>query len=449
MNACDPLLEWLTGPGPSRLPERAADAIHRSLIDTCAVAWGARTATGMSSISALAASEGGTPQSLLWDGSGRRVPSTAAAFHNGCYAAALDFDSLHPDVSHIDAVVIPAAIAVAQQVGADGRSLIYAIAAGTELAYRLARAGQAPRGWFRTSIYGVFGAAAASARLLGLNKDGMSDALGIALGQVAGTQQGHLERTLSKRLLSAFAARAGVHSALLAQRGISGPRFAFDGPHGLFALYGRCDPQALLDQLGTTFLFESTTYKRYPACGRAHAAIEAALRLTNPGTELPVVANDIDTVTLTLTSDMHELVGAPYSIDGTPEVTGQFCAQYAVAAALTHGKFEVQQISEDAVLDPTLRPLIDRISIQIQGRGNMAPATIQVRLRNGQIRRCTVSALPGGSEAPLGIHELSEKAQALLRHGAELSASAAQQFLHQLHDIRAVNDVNDLFLITP
>ncbi|GAA5235180.1 MmgE/PrpD family protein [Verticiella sediminum] len=436
------LAQWLAGPGPAALPEAAARSVRASLLDTVAVAWAARGATGMPAVSALVAADGGAAHSLLWDGSGRRVPAAAAAFHNGGYAAALDFDSLHPDVSHIDAVVIPAAIAVAEQVHADGRALLAAIAAGNELAYRLARAGQARPGWFRTSVYGVFGAAAAAGRLLGLDAAGIESALGLALGQAAGTQQGHVERTLSKRLLSAFAARAGVFSAQLAQAGISGPRRAFDGRHGLYALYGQADPGAPESGLGREFLLEHATYKRYPACGRAHAAIEAALRLARPADGPPLAASAIEAVELVLTEDMHTLVGAPYTTDGDPEVTAQFCAQYAVAAALASGRFGLAQITPQAVLDPALRPLIDRVNIRVQGSGSMAPATVAVRLNDGRRLTQTVAELPGGLLDP---QALREKAASALTYGAGLDTATADRLLARLETVEDVADVADLF----
>ncbi len=466
MSDAHAMLTWLSGPGPAALPPTTALRVRQSLLDTVAVAWAARHAGGMPAVSALAAADGGAPRSLLWDGSGLRVPPAAAAFHNSAFAAALDFDSLHAHASHIDAVVIPAAIAVAEHVHADGTALVAAIAAGNELAYRLARAGQARRGWFRTSVYGVFGAAAASARLLGLDADQTLSALGLALGQACGTQQGHLERTLSKRLLTGFAARAGVHSALLAQRGISGPRHAFDGEHGLFALTGdvppsapnrladgahpggstvpRPDAAALSAGLGQTWLIDATHYKPYPACGRAHAALQAALQLASahPGGRFP--DTDIAAVEVTLTHDMHGLVGGPYDTAGEAEVTGQFCAQYIVAAALRAGRFGLAQIAPAAVLDPSLKGLIDRTRIHVAGTGAFAPATVTVHLADAGKRSATVTAVAGGSAFPLDTEALLHKAADALA-GIGLPPHVIERLSSRLLAIETLNDVAALF----
>lgn len=440
------IVAWLAGSDPASLPEPARRSLRYSLLDTVAVAWAARRSEGMRAVSALTEADGGSPRSLLWNGSGLRVPPAAAAFHNGSYAAALDFDSLNPYASHIDAVVIPAALAVAELVHASGAALMAAIAAGSELAYRLAHAGQAPGGWFRTSVYGVFGAAAAAARLLGLDARGTAAALGIALGQVAGTQQGHIERALSKRLLSAFAARAGVQSALLAQAGITGPHETFEGRHGLFALYGSHDPARVLAGLGRVYLLEQTTYKHYPACGRAHAAIEAAVQLANRAGPGRLDTKTIVRVELTITEEMHALVGAPYSTDANAEVTGQFCAQYAVAAALHYGVFGVAQITPAAVFDPALQPLIERVVVRKEGVGTMAPATLRLQFTDGKTTGVTVSRLPGSSaDGSIDEHAVRAKAAAALVEGLDIGHARACELVDHLLAVEDVPDVADLF----
>lgn len=441
------LTDWLATLTAASLPPTVLDTLRSSLLDTVAVAWAARRAAGMQAVSQLVGAEGGAPHSLLWDGSGRRVPAAAAAFHNGSYAAALDFDSLHPSASHIDAVVIPAALAVAEQVHASGRQLLAAIAAGAELAYRLGEATRARPGWFRTSVYGVFGAAAATARLLELSSGQFNAALGIALGQAAGTQQGHIERKLSKRLLSAFAARAGVFSAQLAQQGITGPDHAFDGRHGLFVLYGSgdADPAQLTTGLGSRFLIERTSYKQFPACGCAHAAIEAALRVAGRAAGQGWIPDRIRRVEVVITPYMDKLVGAPYSTEGDPEVTGQFCVQYAVAAALSAGVFTPAQIASAAVLDPGLRPLIDRVHVRVEGDGAMAPATVNVVLDDGSAHAETVTALPGSPEAPLDAAALRAKAHGALAQGAGWTPAAADSLIARLAAIDQLDDVAALF----
>ena len=423
------------------LPAEVIAAAKASLLDTLSVAIAARSAAGMAAVRQLVLEDGGAAHSRLW-GTDQRLPAPAAAFHNASLAAALDFDSLHPLTSHVDAVVLPAALAVAEQAGASGRELLAASVAGTELVLRLGRAGRESRGWFRTSIYGVFGAAAAAARLWRLDAAQTGAALGLALGQAAGTQQSHIERRLSKRLQSAFAARAGVESARLARLGISAPDRPFDGRYGLFALYDAGDVAQAFDDLGAVWLSPATSYKKYPTCGRAHAAIEAALALARtPGLE----AGAIDRVEVLLTSEMHQLVGAAYSTEGDAEVTGQFCAQYGVAAALARGHFTLADIEPAAVLDADLQPLIARVHVRIDSSvaGTMAPATVRVHLHGGQTLAHTVDALPGGASQPLTAGEREAKARAALRHGG-LDDSCVQALIDSVEQLEQLNDLAPL-----
>jgi 2-methylcitrate dehydratase PrpD len=244
-------------------------------LDTLAVAWAAQNAYGMQAALRVALADGGAERSNLW-GSDHRVPPAAAAFYNSSLAAALDFDSLHENSGvHADAVVIPAAVAAAESVHADGRSFLAAYVAGAELMFCLGKATESTTGWFRTATYGVFGAAAAAGKLFGFDAEQLQSALGLALGQAAGTQQGHIERKLSKRVQSALSARGGVFAAQLAEQGISGPEHPFDGQFGLFALYDIGNPSGAFADLGSKFLLPLTVRKKFPSCGCTHAAIEA------------------------------------------------------------------------------------------------------------------------------------------------------------------------------
>lgn len=393
----------------------------------------------------LALAEAGPGKSTFWGG-GSTGNAGSAAFYNGSLSAALDFDSLH-ELSgvHADATVIPAAFAIAQQTGASGRDFLAAYVAGAELMFRLGMSTASTTGWFRTATYGVFGAAAASGLLLGLDRDGLSSALGIALGQAAGTQQGHIERKLSKRIQAALSTRAGVFSAQLAQHGITGSSHPFDGQFGLYSLYDEGDPSHAFDDLGEVFRLDRTVLKKFPACGCAHASIEAALQL--------VIAHEFDeaaieAVDVLITPYQNRLVGAAFTTEGDAEVTAQFCVQYAVAATLAKRGFTVAQIEPAAVLDPALRSLISRVRVRIDhdSPGRMTPATVTVLLRDGREFGRTVTALPGSVDLPLTAEQIRAKALASLQHGSGgLSATAAERLVERVEHIDEVADMSRFF----
>ncbi len=200
------------------------------MLDTLAVAWAGSTAPGIEQMRRGLLPAEGARESLLWANL-EPVSMLDAAFLNGAAAAALDYDGLHLEaVVHTDIVCLPAVLATAERVHASGRDFLAALILANEVVCRLGLATRLHSGWFYTSIHGVFGAAAGCAKLLGLDGEGVRDALGIALSQVGGTQQSMLEKALTKRIQSALASRArrvfgpvGASRGNGAARGVRGP----------------------------------------------------------------------------------------------------------------------------------------------------------------------------------------------------------------------------------
>lgn len=425
------------------IPAPVIATTKRVLLDTLAVAWAAADAAGVYAARALAL-RGAAGHATLWgEGEARREPS-AAAFHNGTRAAALDFDSLARHV-HADAVVAPAALAVAEQERSSGRELLAALTLGNELVVRLGAASHTNRGFFHTSIAGVFGAALAAARLRGLDDERTHNALGIALCHAGGTQQSHVEQRLTKRLQSAFAARDGVIAADLAALGITGPRAAFEGPYGLFALFEDGTPELVLEGLGRRFLVEDTALKRFPACGCSHAALAAALEIV---TRDGIGADDVVRGEIVITPYMARLVGGAFAPEANPQVTGQFNVRYGVAAILLRGRFGLADIEPGAVLDPAIRPLVERLSVRVDESrtGTFAPSDVTIETRDGRRLHHRVEAVPGSAEAPLGEDEVHAKLVSAFGYGRNaLPPERIEALVQRIHRLEGVDDVSTLF----
>jgi len=215
------------------IPKPALESAKLFMLDTLAVAWAGSDAPGVREALALLVDEGGRADATVWSG-GERLPAMAAAFANSMAASALDYDSIGRTASmHVNIAVLPAALAVAERERASGQDFLAALTIGADLMYRIGKAAKKPnRGFHYTGAFGGFGAAASAARLLRLDATSAGHALGIAFMQASGTQQANIDPSLSKRMLSAFAARAGVNAALLAQRGITAPKEVFEVPGG-------------------------------------------------------------------------------------------------------------------------------------------------------------------------------------------------------------------------
>lgn len=425
---------------PQDLPAEVLAVTRAGLADTLAVALAGLSAAGVRSVHALVRADSGTPEAALW-GRPERLPAAAAAFANSVAAAALDYDGLDPvAVTHNDIVTVPALLAVAQRTGASGQAFLTTLAATNDLVSRLSEAAEGQDGWFRTSVFGVIGAAAGSARLLGLPAPGIVDAMGVALSSVGGTQQPMVERALTKRLQAAFAARAGVQAALLVQAGIRAPQQALEGRFGLYAMYQRGQAQRTLDGLGRDWRNTRLLLKPYPSCAATHAAIEAARELV---AQHRLAAGDVAGIEVVLTPFAHRLVGAPYAPDPASETAAQFSVQYALASVLARGGLSVADLQPQRAAEPGVVALARRIRVAADpalGEG-LAPAIVRLATRDGTVLEQVGRHLPGSPGQPLSPEAHRRKLQDCLHAAgvdddvdAFLDRIAA---LAQLPDLRA------------
>lgn len=428
-----------------RIPEAVAEATRLFVLDTLAVAWAGADAPGGRAIYEVVASDGGTPDATVWAWGGK-LPAAAAAFANGVSAAALDYDSVFEAGSvHADVVVVPAAWAVAERTGASGAQFLAAVALGTDIACRIGKAARKSSGWFHTSLAGVYGAAAASAKLLRLDPDGIADALGLALSNTGGTQQALLEKTVAKRLQSAFAARAGVFSAQLAGAGASAPRQALEGTYGYFRKYEDCDPDVLLAGLGEQYENTRSAIKKYPSCTANHAPVEAAIAIAR---EFDIAAEDVTEVEVTLSPFSQRLVGGAFEPASNPQVAAQFSIQYSMASALIRRRLAIADIQSEAVLDPALGALARKVKVVVDeaNKGKFAPASVAVTTRrHGCIRR-DAPHVPGTPEHPLGRDALKAKVLDCVGAGPRpLSGGEAARLIERIENIDRVVDMRRFF----
>ena len=249
-SATQQLARHIVGTNYDNLPSHVIETAKWFLLDTFGTAWAGTNAPGAEELrrTVLAEDSSGGATVLA---SGNRLSPSSAALLNGMYAGALDFDGVYEKGSvHPDIVTLPAALAIAEVQQASGRDFLAALAIGNDIACRSGGAMKGNRGWFNTATHGVFGAAAAAAKLLGLDEDATAHALGLAFAQAAGTQQAMAEKSVVKRMLSGMAARAGVFAALAAQNGITAPPRRVRGQVRLLCTIrrGRADSTARRDR---------------------------------------------------------------------------------------------------------------------------------------------------------------------------------------------------------
>ena len=368
---------------------------------------------------------------------GPAVQAPAAALANGALAHAFELDSLtRPGAgAHPGATVLPPALAIAQERGADGRSLIAAFVAGNEVMIRIGRATghtNEARGFHAPGTTGPFGGAIAAGHLLGLNSGAMTNALGIA-GSLCG---GLLEFArgdggMVKRLHLGRASEAGVLAARLAAGGFAGPRTVLEGEFGFLRVFcTKWDTAELTRGLGEDYVVSTTVLKRYPCHATAHAAVRAVRELQ---AENGFTGAEVEATTVTGTPRMVERHNI---LEPADQMLAQYSIPFSVSLALCREARDPESWDEAALADPQIRALCRLVKLMPDPggeHGGMA-STVSIALADGRRleRRSESGMLEPG--------ELADKFQRLTR--AALGARPATALYERLQRLEEEEDLS-------
>jgi 2-methylcitrate dehydratase PrpD len=274
------------------------------------------------------------PSTRLVDG--RRVAVGAAAFANSALLHARVQEDAHP-AGHMGVVVIPAALAVAERVDAAGDELLAAIIAGYEIALRIGRdhaADLSNRGLRTTSSYGVFAAAATTARLMRLDEECTLHALALAANLAGGLREFVNAGSEEYPYQAGFAARNGISAASCAHQHIEAASTSLDGAAGFFPAYGepsRDYDGRLVDGLGAAFEMREITYKPFPACQFLRSVIRGVLevRARAPAAQLDAMVIRMNPFEADFFGVRH---AGPYTTFSQTFMSAPFCAALAWSA---------------------------------------------------------------------------------------------------------------------
>jgi 2-methylcitrate dehydratase PrpD len=360
------LAGWISRLRYSDLPPRTTAVVRLALLDTlgCGVhghstPW-ARTLLQWAKAAAPARGEA----TVL----GEAAPSLRAAdaaLVNGTAVHAFELDDYHNAKLHAGAVVIPAALAMAEKTGASGETLVTAIAAGYEVMIRTSLAlnpsATRLRGWHLTGVCGPFGAAAACAVMLGLNDEQTAWALGLAGTQGSGLWAFNADGAMSKRFHAGRAAHSGVLAAELAALGFTGPTQIYEFHDGgvLKAFSDASDPAPLTEGLGQAWRLDTNRIKPYSCCGSTHSYVDAVFELRRRlGTPWDVRRR----VRVGLAKVVDVQCGFQYF--PTTALNAQMSLRYVVAAALLEGQALPPQFSSAKLADPAITALASRLELE-------------------------------------------------------------------------------------
>jgi 2-methylcitrate dehydratase PrpD len=319
-----------------------------------------------------------------------------------------------------------------------GADLLNAFILGVEIECRIGNAvspGHYRRGWHITATCGVFGAAAAAGKLLGLDARRLVWALGNASAQSSGLVE--TLGSMAKSIGVGNAARNGLFSALLAERGFAGPDHPLEGPRGFIAVMSDgCDPAPLTERLGSSWEILRNTYKPYPCGVVLNPVIDAVLELRERHS---LQADQIHSVIITGHPLLGERTDRPSPANGRE---AQVSAQHSAAVALLHGAAGIAQYTDQAVGDPSTPGLRARVRIEDDTAMAVGAARVVVRLHDGREFEATVEHARGSLERPLTDAELEQKLITLAAHGCPaLDTAPLADIIWSLENVDDVRDV--------
>lgn len=361
------LARFVAGFDGDDLPDDARRAIRLAILDTLAAGrygmpepW-TRMVRDMVDVHPPAADAKGL--ATAWGEPAARYRPGDAALLNGVACHAFELDDFSAKL-HPGAVVLPAALAVAEARGSSLSDLETATALGYEAMIRLSLALDPNkarlRGWHLTGVVGPLGAAVAVAKLMGLGQEQTNWALGLAATQGAGLFAFNADGAMSKRLHPGKAAQSGVLAADLAARGFTGPGPVLEVEDGgylrAFSDHWSIDP--IVDDLGEVWRLEEVNFKPYACCGSVHAYVDAAKQIRAelggaPGPDQAVRAG------------VAKVVDVQCGYDYAPGATlnSQMSLRYCLAVALMDGEALPAQFRDDRIADPAVTDLARRIEI--------------------------------------------------------------------------------------
>ena len=413
---------------PSEVIQRAKDCIT----DTTAVIVQGSTLPWSRIVIRYAQRIGAGGRSRILGVDGPMVQAPSAALANGTLAHAFESDNLtRPGAGvHPGATLLPPALAVAQERGSSGRELIAAVVAGYEVMYRIGAAtrhSNERRGFHAPGTTGPFGAAVAAGRLLGLDAEGMTNALGIAGSLAGGLMEFARSGTgaMVKRLHLGRAAEAGVLAANLAADGFTGPRSVIEGDAGFLKVFcTEWDMDAVTRGLGERFATLTLCLKRFPVHMTAQTAVQAVLELQ---AEHGFDGTRVDRVTVAGTERMATVNNIP---NPTDIMMAQYSIPFCVALALFRDPRDPASFDTSALADADIRSMCARVAITVADPPTkVAGASIvTIQLKDGRSLQREVDNFKGTPEHPLTTGELGEKFAMLsrARYGADAAAVFAR-----------------------
>jgi 2-methylcitrate dehydratase PrpD len=399
------IAEFVVNSRADQIPDAVYKEATRSFLNWIGCTVGGSTHPAIDIAWAAAKPFAGPKQATVL-GRGFRTDVLNATLLNGIASHVFDFDDTHlKTIIHPAGPVASGLMALAETRPMTGREFLHAFILGIEVECRIGNSvypDHYDRGWHITGTAGVFGAAAAAGKILGLTVQQMTYALGIAATQSSGLRE--MFGTMCKPFHPGRAAQNGTYAAFLAKEGFTSSDRGIEAPRGFaHVASSKFDPTEITHELGTRWESALNTYKPF-ACGIViHPAIDACVRLRNAH---HLKASDVASIELKVHPLVLELTGKTAPRTG---LEGKFSVYHSCAAAIVHGRCGEHEYSDACVADPTIVALRQKVKAEVKPGIHEHQVDATLTTTDGRVLHLFVKHAIGSLGRPLSDRELNAK----------------------------------------
>jgi 2-methylcitrate dehydratase PrpD len=395
------------------IPPNVVEAAKLHILDSlgCLLA-GSRLEPGKLAYDlAAASSDSGSTSTLL--GTDSRVSFLDAVQAMSVAAHCGEMDDIHSGAGTcIGGMIVPALVAIAEKYGGSGRDFLAGTIVGYETTARVGLAINAPslftRGWWPSTLCGVFGVAAAGAKFLRWPLDKTVNALGIASLNAGGMITGGHEGATARHLIFGRAAQSGVLSLLAATQGFTGPTRALEDPRG-FCLTLCAEPKWEYLRASEPYCLPAVAFKPYPCARQLHAGVEGLLRLLQ---DYSITSTAIEEIELSVPTAVASLVNRQATSTNRAATLGS--GQYVMAATAIRGGMDLAAFDDRFLQSSEVKSLMGKVKVTGEIELDRYfpqswPGRVRITLRDGSSHTQEIIIPKGEKENPMSVQEVEEK----------------------------------------
>ena len=383
----------------------------------------------------------GQPQATLLTKK-KKIDVANAALINGTASHFLDYDDVHMGmIGHPSVPVIPAALAVGEYRGINGKKLIEAIVAGIEAECRIGEAVNPEHytaGWHATATLGCFGACAAVAKVIGLDVGKIVSAFGIAGTQSFGLRQSF--GTMCKPFHAGKAASNGILAAVLAENGFTAPQQILEGEAGFGKVLSQKFDDAKLNNFGRPFEIEGVVYKRYASCYATHPTVRCMLEIREK--HHPALS-EIASVEVKASSFAANVAGKPEPQTG---LEGKFSLRYCTALALMKGRAVESDFTDGAVNELEIKQTMSKVNVIPEESSASTEAEIRIVMNDGKELKERLELASKDAAVPVGEWESTLKAKAADLLKVVFSPEKVDEIIHAIGSLEEVENIQKVIM---